>query len=238
MKVGLFDSGIGGLTVLKQLIDKYPDNDYIYFGDTINMPYGSKNIDELKKLARYNVEFLLKYNVDIIIIACGTVSSNCLEYLKDNYDISIIDIISPTINYLNNSKYNNIGIIATEATINSHIFKNRLINKNIYEISTPKLVPIIENNEYDNINNVLNDYINKYKDKIDILVLGCTHYPLLTKYIKNIYNKDILDMGSLIKIDNNGNGTINLYFSYIDNNLINNIKNILGNKINIHEIEY
>ena len=238
MKVGLFDSGIGGLTVLKQLIDKYPDNDYIYFGDTINMPYGSKNIDELKKLARYNVEFLLKYNVDIIIIACGTVSSNCLEYLKDNYDISIIDIISPTINYLNNSKYNNIGIIATEATINSHIFKNRLINKNIYEISTPKLVPIIENNEYDNINNVLNDYINKYKDKIDILVLGCTHYPLLSKYIKNIYNKDILDMGSLIKIDNNGNGTINLYFSYIDNNLINNIKNILGNKINIHEIEY
>lgn len=238
MRVGLFDSGIGGLTVLKRLIDKYPDNDYIYFGDTINMPYGSKNIDELKKLARYNVEFLLKYNVDIIIIACGTVSSNCLEYLKDNYDISIIDIISPTINYLNNSKYNNIGIIATEATINSHIFKNRLINKNIYEISTPKLVPIIENNEYDNINNVLNDYINKYKDKIDILVLGCTHYPLLTKYIKNIYNKDILDMGSLIKIDNNGNGTINLYFSYIDNNLINNIKNILGNKINIHEIEY
>ncbi len=238
MKVGLFDSGIGGLTVLKQLIDKYPDNDYIYFGDTINMPYGSKNIDELKKLARYNVEFLLKYNVDIIIIACGTVSSNCLEYLKDNYDISIIDIISPTINYLNNSKYNNIGIIATEATINSHIFKNRLINKNIYEISTPKLVPIIENNEYNNINNVLNDYINNYKDKIDILVLGCTHYPLLSKYIKNIYNKDILDMGSLIKIDNNGNGTINLYFSYIDNNLINNIKNILGNKINIHEIEY
>lgn len=238
MKVGLFDSGIGGLTVLKRLIDKYPDNDYIYFGDTINMPYGSKNIDELKKLARYNVEFLLKYNVDIIIIACGTVSSNCLEYLKDNYDISIIDIISPTINYLNNSKYNNIGIIATEATINSHIFKNRLIDKNIYEIGTPKLVPIIENNEYDNINNVLNDYINKYKDKIDILVLGCTHYPLLTKYIKNIYNKDILDMGSLIKIDNNGNGAINLYFSYIDNNLINNIKNILGNKINIHEIEY
>ena len=131
MRVGLFDSGIGGLTVLKKLIDKYPNNEYIYFGDTLNMPYGSKNIEELKELASHNVEFLISKNVDIIIIACGTVSSNCLDYLRENYNIPIIDIISPTIEYLSNSKYNNIGIIATEATINSHIFKNRLKDKKI-----------------------------------------------------------------------------------------------------------
>ena len=85
MKVGLFDSGVGGLSVLKRLMEKYPNNEYIYFGDTKNLPYGSKSIEELKILAKNNIEFLLKFNVDIIVIACGTVSSNCLDYLKDNY---------------------------------------------------------------------------------------------------------------------------------------------------------
>ena len=238
MKVGLFDSGIGGLTVLKQLIKKYPNNEYIYFGDIKNSPYGDKNINELKKIAIHNINFLLKFNVDIIIIACGTISSNCIEYLKDNFNIPIIDIISPTIEYLNNSNYKNIGIIATKATINSHIFKNKLLNKNIYEISTPKLVPIIENNNLKDINNVLNDYLKQYIDKIDILVLGCTHYPLITKHIKKVYNKKILNMADLVKINNGYNKGVTIYFNNINNILISNIKNIIGNNYNIYKIEY
>lgn len=228
MKVGLFDSGIGGLSVLKRLIEKYPNNEYIYFGDTKNLPYGSKTIEELKILARNNIDFLLRFNVDIIIIACGTVSSNCLEYLKDNYNMPIIDIISPTINYLNNSNYNNIGIIATEATINSHIFKNN-INKNIYEIATPKLVPLIEGTTTGNIDIVLKEYLNNYKDKIDVLVLGCTHYPLISSNIKNILEETkLLNMADYINIDNYGTGKVNIYFSKIDNKLIDNVKKIIG----------
>lgn len=228
MKVGLFDSGIGGLSVLKRLIEKYPNNEYIYFGDTKNLPYGSKSIEELKILARNNIDFLLRFNVDIIIIACGTVSSNFLEYLKDNYNMPIIDIISPTINYLNNSNYNNIGIIATEATINSHIFKNN-INKNIYEIATPKLVPLIEGTTTGNIDIVLKEYLNNYKDKIDVLVLGCTHYPLISSNIKNILEETkLLNMADYINIDNYGTGKVNIYFSKIDNKLIDNIKKIIG----------
>ena len=233
MRVGLFDSGIGGLTVLKSLIKRYPNNEYIYFGDTLNLPYGSKNKEELKKLAKFNVDFLLRFNVDIIIVACGTVSSNCLDYLKDNYDIPIIDIISPTIKYLNNSDYNNIGVIATEATINSHIFKNN-IKKNVYEIATPKLVPLIESNNLVNINNILDDYLDKYKDKIDILVLGCTHYPLLIDY----FDIKVLDMASLIEIDNNGTDGIKIYFSKVDDILVNNVKRILEREIEIMEIEH
>ena len=85
MKVGIFDSGIGGLTVLKTLIYKYPNNEYIYYGDTINLPYGNKTIEELQQLSSKDIEFLLNKQVDIIIIACGTVSSNCINYLKNKY---------------------------------------------------------------------------------------------------------------------------------------------------------
>ena len=228
MKVGLFDSGIGGLSVLKRLMEKYPKNEYIYFGDTKNLPYGSKSVEELKILAKNNIDFLLKFNVDIIIIACGTVSSNCLDYLKDSFNIPIIDIISPTINYLNNSNYNNIGIIATEATINSHIFKKN-INRNIYEIATPKLVPLIEGTTTGDLDTILKKYLNDYIDKIDVLVLGCTHYPLISSNIKKIIgDTKLLNMADYINIDNDGNGKVNIYFSKIDNKLINNVKKITG----------
>ena len=130
MRVGVFDSGIGGLTVLKNIYKHYPNNEYIYFGDTLNLPYGNKTKEELNNLSSLDIEFLLSKKVDMIIIACGTISSNCIDYLKNKYNIPIYDIISPTINYLNNSNYQNIGVIATNATINSHIFKNN-VNKEI-----------------------------------------------------------------------------------------------------------
>ena len=159
MKVGLFDSGIGGLTVLKTLIKKYPNNEYIYYGDTLNVPYGNKSREELLILSKNNMEFLINKGAELIIIACGTVSSNCLDYLKASYNIPIISIVSPTIEYLNNSSYNTIGVIATNATINSHIFKNNIINKNVIEIATPELVPIIENNKFDELDMVLHKYL-------------------------------------------------------------------------------
>lgn len=234
MRIGLFDSGVGGLTVLKALKEKYPLNDYIYYGDTLNVPYGNKTKDELLKLAKKDINFLIKKNVDMIIIACGTISSNCINELKKEYSIPILSIIEPTIDYLNKSKYESIGIIATHATINSHIFKNN-IKKQVYEIETPKLVPYIESNDLKNIKETLHTYLDGYIDKIDILVLGCTHYPIIKDYIKDIYNKEILDMSSLININNNGTGTIELYFSKINNDIKNNIKRILDiKKFNIN----
>lgn len=239
MRVGVFDSGIGGLTVLKKIIDKYPNNEYIYYGDTLNVPYGNKTVDELYELSSKDIEFLISKNVDIIIIACGTISSNCINYLTNKYNIPIYDIISPTIKYLNNSNYNNIGIIATNRTIDSHIFKNN-INKNIYEIKTPLLASIIENNELDNINNILDKYLNKYKDKIDILVLGCTHYPIIKNHISNYFNNkiDILEMSNMLleKITKGNNFNIDIYYSKLDNLVINNTKRILKlDNINIYQ---
>ena len=232
MRIGLFDSGIGGLTVLKVLKNNYPNNDYIYYGDTLNVPYGNKSKSELLKIARNNINFLINKNVDMIIVACGTVSSNCLDILIKEYDIPIISIIKPTIDYLINSSYKSIGVIATHATINSHIFKNN-INKQVYEIETPELVSIIESNNYNNINKVLHKYLDAYKDKLDCLVLGCTHYPIISNYIKNILSIDIINMGDLIKIDNKGNGNIDIYFSKIDDIVRNNTRKIMGFNINV-----
>ena len=229
MRIGLFDSGLGGLTVLKTLLKKYPNNEYVYYGDTLNIPYGDKTKEELIILAKKNVEFLLSKKVDMIIVACGTVSSNCLDILKELYDIPIVSILEPTIDYLNRSNYQNILVMATHATINSHIFKNN-INKKIYEIETPKLVPMIENNNLLDIEEILHEYLDNYLNNIDVLVLGCTHYPILKDYIKKVVgeNTNILDMSDLIKIDNDSNKSLEIYFSKIDNKIIENTKNILG----------
>ena len=239
MRVGVFDSGIGGLTVLKTLYKHYPNNEYIYFGDTINLPYGSKTKEELIELSKKDVDFLLSKKVDIIFIACGTVSSNCINYLKEHYNIPIYDIITPTINCLNQSNYQNIGIIATERTIDSHVFKNNL-NKNVIEIKTPDFVPAIENNRYDIIDDLIDKYLSSYKGEIDALVLGCTHYPIiknnLNKYLAN--KVKLLDMSELLldKLSNHTNSSINIYYSELNDTIIDNTERIMGIKnIDIQE---
>jgi len=233
MRIGVFDSGLGGINVLSCLRKKYPKNDYIYFGDTKNLPYGDKSINELYKLAKDAIDFLLTKNVDVIIIACGTISSNCYKELKDEYKIPIFDIISPTINYLKKSFYENIGVIGTTRTIESGIFS--IPNKNIQMKSTPSFVSIIENNLIKKKKKEIIDELSCFK-KCDFLVLGCTHYPSLKKIINNMGIKT-LDMGEVLvdtlKIDNYGKSTCELYFSEISSILIQNINSILENDYQI-----
>lgn len=227
MRVGLFDSGIGGLTVLRTLMKKYPNNDYIYYGDTLNVPYGNKSKEELKELSKKDVEYLINKNVDIIIVACGTVSSNCLDYLKEIFDIPIYGVVMPTIEYINNSDYKNIGVLATNTTINSHIFKNN-INKNVYEIPAPILVDLIEKNETSYIEEVLHEYLDKYKDKIDALILGCTHYPLIKDYLKHVIDVDIIEMGDYIELEEGSSKSLDINFSRTDKVIDSNIDIILN----------
>ena len=129
MRIGVFDSGIGGINVLSCLIKEYPNNEYIYFGDTKNLPYGDRTKKELMRLAVQAIDFLISKKVEMIIIACGTISSTCYYKLKEKYSIPIYDIISPTLNYLKKSNYQNIGVIGTKRTIESKIFA--LKNKNL-----------------------------------------------------------------------------------------------------------
>lgn len=234
MRIGVFDSGVGGLTVLKTLIKKYPYHEYIYFGDTLNVPYGNKTLKELNTLSDNCISFLLSKKVELIIIACGTISSNCINYLKEKYSIPIIDVITPITTYLNQTNISNIGLIATTNTINSHIFKNKLSkDKTIYEISTPDFVPLIESNNLKNITPVINKYLYPYKNKISTLILGCTHYPIISSYLSNYLGKDItlIDMSDYIVLNYpKGIYSLTIYFSSINTSIITNTKKILNIK--------
>ena len=240
MRIGIFDSGLGGINVLNELINKYPNNEYIFLGDTKNLPYGTKNIEELEKLASNNINFLLTKNVDIIIIACGTVSSNCYDYLKGKYNIPIYDIISPTLDYINNSNFNRVGVIATNGTINSKAFEKS--SKVTKTLATPSFVPIIEdgiitNKEEEEVKKVLEPL----KDNIDSLVLGCTHYPLLSNIISNYLNIPLIDMGKCLlnrlDIKEETNLKIELYFTKINNNILNNLKATLKHKYIVEKVD-
>ena len=231
MKIGLFDSGLGGINVLNELLKTYPN-----YGDTKNLPYGNKTKEELLSFAKEIISFFEKKQVDLIIIACGTMSSNCLKEIKEMTNIKVIDIISPTINYLKEKEYNKILVFGTNRTIESHIFSNKL--SNVIEIPTPEFVPMIENNNIDE--NIIKNYFKDYQN-IDYLILGCTHYPLLIPYFnKYLKNTKIIDMGKVlvnyINLSNNSHNKISLYFTKIDNNLKSNINKIIMMNYSLYEI--
>lgn len=237
MKVGMFDSGLGGLTVLKEFVKKYPNNTYIYYGDTKNLPYGNKSKKELLKLVSNIISFFKNNQVDLIIIACGTISSTCLEEIRKMTSILVYDIITPTITYLKTLDKNNIAIFATQTTINTHIFKSNLKNKNLIEIATSELVPMIENNKIDI--GIIKNYCNLITTT-DVLVLGCTHYPLIEKHLKMcLPNVLIMNMAfpllNSLKLSNNSTNKVNLYFSKVDKLLENNIRRILNFSYSLEE---
>ena len=239
MKIGVFDSGIGGLNVLKELINSYPNNIYYYYGDTKNLPYGDKNKETITRLAIKIINFFIEKKVDLIIIACGTVSSTCFNELKQITSIPIVDILSGTINYLNNSNLKNILVFATKRTIESHLFRNS-VKKEIKEVATPEFVPMIEKDEIDNL--IIKKYLNNYKD-IDALVLGCTHYPILKDEFKKYLCDDVLiiDMGKILvnnlNLQNSSKQEIYLYFTKIDNNLLKNVNKIINCNYSLKKIE-
>ena len=231
MTIGMFDSGLGGLTVLKEFVKKYPNNTYVYYGDTKNIPYGNKTKKELIELVSKIINFFENKNVDMIIIACGTISSTCLSEIKKMTNIIVYDVISPTIEYLNRISQNKIGIFATKATISSHVFKNSLNCKKVLEIATKEFVPMIENNK---INlSIIKNYCNQVS-LCDVLVLGCTHYPILEhEFEKNLRNTLIINMAypllEKVNISNDSNlsSKVILYFTKQNDILTKNINNIL-----------
>ena len=237
MKIGLFDSGVGGLFVLKEMLDIFPNNEYIYFGDTKNLPYGEKSKDELKEYSSKIIKFLFEKKVDIIIIACGTISTNIYNDIKNNYDIKIYDIVSPTIKYINSSKYKKIGIIGTKKTIESNFFENN-IEKETISLACPNLVQLIENKEDDKIKEYIKENFKIFKN-VDSLILGCTHYPYMEENINKLLKINTVNMGKVLinnlKISNSKKFKLDLYFSKITPSLKKNVNDILKNNYKIKE---
>ncbi len=202
MVLGVFDSGLGGLTVLKEILKNNSYSRIVYFGDTARLPYGDKDIETLRLYAKDDIAFLRSKGVDEIVVACGTVSSTVLNEIKGDYDFKIEGIIDAAVNgAIIATKNNKIGVIATNATINTHVFKKRI--ENIYEVACPKFVPLIENDLIDSVqmDEALNEYLGGLKQEgIDTLILGCTHYPLLADKINAYFNGKVtmINSGSVL----------------------------------------
>ena len=186
MRIGVFDSGVGGLTVLKSLIDEYPNNEYFYIGDNKNNPYGDKNKDELYKYSTKIIDYFITIKIDLIVIACNTICSNVYDLLKEKYNIPLIGVIDATIEEFIKSNEKEVLIMATKATIDSKVYENKIKyydpNIKVLSIATKELVPLIENQE--DTKPIINKYLENYSN-INCIILGCTHY----KLIQNNFNK-------------------------------------------------
>lgn len=195
--IGVFDSGLGGLTVVKSIKALLPSESIIYFGDTARVPYGNKSRELIKEYSSEITEFLVKKDSKMVVVACNTVSAMVLSTLKKNNSIPILGVIAPGVAEaisITNNKY--IGVIGTIATVNSEAYNTALkaLDSNIETISQacPLFVPLAEEGwlEGDVVNMVVAHYLSPLKEKnIDTLILGCTHYPLLKNAIANQFNK-------------------------------------------------
>ncbi len=194
--LGIFDSGLGGLTVVKSILDRYPGRDILYFGDTARVPYGSKSPATITRYAEENCKLLLEQGADHIVIACHSAASVAGEYVRKIYQpvgIKVWDVAREGLDEVLKKTQGQIGLIGTRASINSGFHKKYLLNKNprlkIIGAACPLLVSLVEEG-YDKepeTKTILKKYLEPLlKQKIDTLVLGCTHYPLLRDQIEQI----------------------------------------------------
>ncbi|MCH3884143.1 glutamate racemase [Tenacibaculum aquimarinum] len=205
--IGIFDSGIGGTSIWKEINNLLPNEETIYLSDSKNAPYGQKSKDAIIELSIKNTEFLLNKNCKTIVVACNTATTNAIKYLRKNYDIPFIGI-EPAIKPASlKTKTNCIGILATKGTLNSDLFEKTSSNIDatikIIEQVGEGLVELIEDGNIDSVEmtTLLKSYLQPMMlQKMDCLVLGCTHYPYLISQIKDIVGKNvnIIDSGEAV----------------------------------------
>lgn len=204
--IGVFDSGIGGLTAMKELLRTLPNEDIIYFGDTARVPYGSHSPETIRKFARQDLGFLLSQSVKAVLIACGTVSSTAIDALREMTDIPIVGVIdAAALRAVKESKNGKIAVLATQATIRSHAYRNAIKQQNtdclVIEKACPLFVPLIENGYSDRKNPVTRMVVEDYLKEVipfeaDTVILGCTHYPLIKDIINDyLPNANVVEAG-------------------------------------------
>ncbi len=206
--IGIFDSGIGGLTVAAAIKNLLPKEQLIYFGDTAHMPYGDKSAEAIKYYSLKIAKFLADKNCKCIVIACNTASSLSYDDLSDFLGdrIPIINVISPVVDFINDRSYKSVGVIGTKATISSNIYEKKInaLNKgiNTKSLATPLLAPMIEEGFFNNkiSKTIINSYLSSAKlKKIEALILACTHYPLIRPEIE-LYFKEKVEIVNTAEI--------------------------------------
>lgn len=191
--IGLFDSGLGGLTILQELAELMPEENFVYFGDTANLPYGDKPPQALQRLALENALFLLKKQIKLLVVACYTACSHTLTMLQKALPIPVLGVTLPGVEQLiKNTKTNSVAILGTASTIHSNILQTLLLkarpNLTIHSIPCPLFVPIIEEGLQDHpiAHLITEHYLSPLRStNVDSVLLGCTHYPLLIPAIQS-----------------------------------------------------
>jgi len=256
--IGIFDSGVGGLTVASEIKKTLPNEDLIYFGDSKNLPYGEKSKEAIIEYCTKITNFLLEQNCKAIVIACNSATANALQEIQELVSgrVPIIDVINPVAEKIAHEIHSNVGVIATKATINSGLYKKsiRKFNKfiNVSEFATPLLVPAIEEGfkNHPITSSIINHYLSNKKLKdIETLILGCTHYPLLIEEIKQYYGnrvrvvdspkivtaqlKVVLEKYHILNTNKNKNSSYLFYLSDVTKNFEKISKMFFGNKIQL-----
>ena len=198
--IGIFDSGVGGLTVAHAIKQILPGESLVYFGDTAHLPYGDKSAESIRYYSHRITEFLLQHNSKVIVVACNSASASAFDSLKKEFEgkTIIIDVIDPVVDYMSTKSFNKIGVIGTKRTISSGTYEKKIKEKspsiNVVSMATPLLVPMIEEGFiFDDISNaIIRSYLsNESLAGIQALILGCTHYPIIKNQISKIFNFNI-----------------------------------------------
>jgi len=199
-KIGVFDSGFGGLTVLKALLEAVPDADYLYFGDTARLPYGSKSADTVAKYAGEAARFLEQQGAGLLVVACNTATALALEQIRKTASVEVVGVIEPGAQQAAAAtRTHKAVVIGTEATISSHAYRNALAKLQIesHEKACPLLVPLVEEGwiDHDVTKEIAGIYLAEaFADGFsaaDVLLLGCTHYPLLKPVLQKLVPKGV-----------------------------------------------
>ena len=207
-RIGVFDSGIGGLTVLRQLRRAFPQLDMVYLGDLARVPYGGRSVETITHYAADDVRFLLRFDVDAIVVACGTVSSNAMEALREQFDLPIYGVIeSAAARAAAVTHTGNVGIIGTQATVKSGAYVRHIRSIDpairVYGQACPLFVPLVENGiAPDDIvaETMVDRYLSAFDGKdIDALIMGCTHYPVYRPALeKRLPGVAMIDVGEAL----------------------------------------
>lgn len=199
--IGVFDSGLGGLTAARVLEETLPFENIIYFGDTANMPYGPRSREELVSLACNNAEMLRAHDVKAILVACGTVSSNAMAELRERFDLPFFGVIEPAvIAAAEATESGRVGVIATEASIRSGAYRHALEalgrGLRVFDTACPSFVPLVESGHYSSRDSLVKAAVEEElrglkRAGVDTLILGCTHYPLLGEAISEYMGPEV-----------------------------------------------
>ena len=208
--IGIFDSGVGGLTVARAVMKQIPGYDIVYFGDTAHTPYGTKSSETVIGYTINNIEFLLSQGAELIVIACNTASSVVTAPVLERFSVPIFEVITPAVELaIQASKNLNFGIIGTRATITSGIYEKKIIENQprarVYSVACPLLVPLVEEGWLNKAETamIIKKYLQPLKTRqIDTLILGCTHYPLLKKVIQRKIGRRVQLIDSSLSVSN------------------------------------